>query len=173
MSFCVSIHFRELFFRTSLCDFCLHFFFLIFVFQDVKENQIQFLENLSVKLGYKDTDFSKWYSVTFDKICENGGSGLLNKYGGSPFLMFSKNYPNYDWLPWRFSRTSKSVYKDLNNIKKAINFVENKLGIKERSDWRRVSIDQLRELEVAKLFIYHGGISKTLKLVYPESDLTL
>ena len=55
-----------------------------------RENQRNFLDEFGKQLGFKQ--MNDWYNITSKKIIENGGSGLLNKYGNSPSKLIMSIY---------------------------------------------------------------------------------
>lgn len=57
----------------------------------LKENQRKFLEQLRAAKNILQN--SQWGNLTIDEVIENGGSGLLNQYGGSIFHALKENYP--------------------------------------------------------------------------------
>ena len=48
-------------------------------------------------------------------------------------------YPEYEWLPWRFSKCPQNYWGDVNNQKKFVNWAGKELKIKELSDWYKVT----------------------------------
>jgi hypothetical protein len=68
-----------------------------------------------------------------------GASYLLNKYSNSTFLLLSKLYPEYDWLPWKFSTCPRNYWNDMKNQRKFMDWAAKELKIKDMSDWYSVS----------------------------------
>jgi len=99
------------------------------------ENQLAFLDDLASKLGFLEGDYERWYGVTGEKLKENGGVSLFNLYSCSMYELMSNVYPEYDWLPWKFPNTRKLLWKDMEALRKAVNYVEKSLGFKTREDW--------------------------------------
>ena len=64
---------------------------------------------------------------------------LVTKYGGSIPAMLAEIYPEYDWLPWKFSKCANTYWDDINNQRKFVEWVGKELKIKEMSDWYNVS----------------------------------
>ena len=53
--------------------------------------------------------------------------------------LLAETYPEYNWLPWKFNNfSSKSV---LNKKKFYIEWMANKLSIKEMSDWYKITAE--------------------------------
>jgi hypothetical protein len=69
-----------------------------------------------------------------------GGSQLLNsKYNGSPYLLLSTVFPNYEWLPWKFDKCPQNYWDDFQNQLKFMNWVAKELNINENDDWYKIS----------------------------------
>ena len=48
-------------------------------------------------------------------------------------------YPEYEWLPWKFVRCPNSYWDDEKNQRKFMEWAGKELGIKEMSDWYKIS----------------------------------
>jgi hypothetical protein len=48
-------------------------------------------------------------------------------------------YPEYEWLPWKFVKTPKTYWNDVNNQRKFVKWAEEALKIKEMSDWYKIT----------------------------------
>jgi hypothetical protein len=68
-----------------------------------------------------------------------GGSSLLHKFNGSISGLLSGSYPDYNWLPWKFTRCPPEFWDDLKNQGKFMEWATKQLNI-EMSDWHKVSI---------------------------------
>jgi hypothetical protein len=90
------------------------------------------------KISWK-VEISKKFHVDFKDIQNLRGGRLLNNYNGSPALMLSTVYPEYDWLPWKFDKCSVGFWGDLNNQRKFLDWAAPQMNIKELSDWYKVS----------------------------------
>jgi len=132
-------------------------------FWSSKANQKRFLEALGQKIGASPlTSLEPWYKVKSKDFLENGGQGIMKRYGHSIFLILSDHYPEYEWLPWKFSHSPKNLWKDETVIRKAIAFVQKELKV-PYDDLHRVTNLQLRDLGVENLFLQNGGFIETLK----------
>jgi len=60
---------------------------------------------------------------------------FFNKNGEGLLGVLRQVYPTYQWLPWMFAKVPSSVPKSENDIKLAINFVEQKLHISDPEGW--------------------------------------
>ena len=70
---------------------------------------------------------------------KNYGSTLLKYNKNSHMNLITSVYPNYKWLPWKFSHTPKGYWNDENNIKEYMNWLSEKLNIKTMEDWYNVT----------------------------------
>jgi hypothetical protein len=43
-------------------------------------------------------------------------------------------------LPWRFGKTPKNYWENVNNVKKFITWASKQLNIKEMNDWYNISV---------------------------------
>ena len=69
-----------------------------------------------------------------------GGAGLLQEYKGSPIALLSAVYPDYDWLPWKFSRCAHGYWDSLDNQKKFLEWAGKEWEIKNMEDWYKVKM---------------------------------
>jgi hypothetical protein len=46
--------------------------------------------------------FEDWYQVTVQDVVDNGGQGLLAKYGGSLIKALSSVYTEHNWKSYKF-----------------------------------------------------------------------
>ncbi len=51
----------------------------------------------------------------------------------------SSVYPEYEWLPWRFSQVTKGFWNDMKNQRNFMDWAGNQLNYKIREDWYKVS----------------------------------
>jgi hypothetical protein len=77
--------------------------------------------------------------ISQDFATFSGESVLRHKYNGSPALLLSTVYPEYEWLVWKFSKCSNKFWEDDKNKRQFLDWVGKQLGIKEFSDWYKVS----------------------------------
>jgi hypothetical protein len=55
-------------------------------------------------------------------------------------------YPEYHWLPWRFDRIPEKFWHDPANHRMYLDWVEERLGITDKSQWYKVTYTQLKKL---------------------------
>ena len=79
-----------------------------------------------------------WFSQSQD-IANLGGSSLvMSIHNGSLSQLLSVVYPEYEWLPWKFTKAPK-FWEDVKNQRKFMDWAGKELKIKEINDWNKVS----------------------------------
>ena len=124
-------------------------------------NQRTFMQWVAKELNIKE--MSDWYKVStqvyymffylliefqdFQKLCK----GLFaNNYSSSPYKLLSSVFPEYDWLPWKFSRVPKGFWPELANQRKFVEWAAKQLNVKQMSDWYSIT----------------GEVNKNIKTVF-------
>ena len=64
---------------------------------------------------------------------------MIIYYNNSYINLITSFYPNYQWLPWKFSQIPKGFWNDENNVKNYMNWLSEKLNIKTMEDWYKVT----------------------------------
>ncbi len=65
---------------------------------------------------------------------------LVSYHDDSPAKLLKTVFPEYKWLPWRFSKVSKGFWDKIENRKSFVEWVEKELNIKKQEDWYNVDI---------------------------------
>jgi len=131
-------------------------------------NQRSFVLNLAVQLELKPGDMADFYKLSRRAFLENGGSGLLKRYGGSVPKLLASVFPEVDWQPWRFPRKASAALNDLDGL---LPQIEVALGISSSQQWLRVSKEQLDSLGLAVLSkSKKREFVLALKRRYPEEE---
>jgi len=74
------------------------------------DNQRKFMDELAAEIGVKDSsDLSKFYAINNKDVIARGGVTLLNRYDNSLYKLLVAIYPEFDWLPWKFTKTPKAL----------------------------------------------------------------
>jgi hypothetical protein len=111
----------------------------------------------------------QWYKITHDNLKENFGAGILTHYNHSMLKLVQEAYPDFHWLPWRFEFSH--FLRKPSNQRIYFDWIAEKLGIEEQSEWYNVSPHVL-EHHGARLLLqqYHHNLAQVLQSVYPEYD---
>lgn len=67
---------------------------------------------------------------------ENKGRGLIKgkAYGGSPFALLKAVYTDFEFLPWMFDKTQRGFFDKVENRKKYIEWLVQKVGVSKPTD---------------------------------------
>lgn len=99
---------------------------------------------LSKELGI--TDLSGWYGVSAAAIRDSvPGRSLLKKFKSSPLKMLESLEPNHKWQPWLFSSPSRIFWRSLENQRKFLDWVQQKIDLKSPLDLVSVPSAQIIE----------------------------
>jgi hypothetical protein len=149
-----------------------------------ENNQRKYVDWVSKELNIKKME--DWYKVSvkvsnylqiefqLEKDFKDlGGSGLLqNRYNSSPSRLLSVVYPDYDWLPWKFSKSPKNLFNDISTKKKFLDWAGKELGIKDLRGWSSATTEDLEKLGGrALLEECNFSIPLILSTVYPDYNL--
>jgi hypothetical protein len=50
-------------------------------------------------------------------------------------------FPEYEWLPWQFERSSRNYWNDMNNQRKFAEWAAKYFKIQQLSDWYKISYE--------------------------------
>jgi len=118
-------------------------------------------------------EFEKWYSISHQRILDNGGGLMLTFYNGSLPSLLKNVYPEYPWQIWRFPRSIGKVKKDPAALRELFEKIESELGLLSPEDWNRVGKDQLRAVRMEKVFRSREELLALLKERYPTAKVHL
>jgi len=128
---------------------------------------------LAARLGRAEGVPEQWYSVTQEEVKAHHGAGLLKRYGNSPQRLLAALYPHQRWLPWLFPHTPKAFWARLDNQRRFLDWLgSERLGVRERSDWYRVTAAEVAAHQGAYLITrtYRNSLYALLRHVYPDYD---
>eukprot|EP01114_Cavostelium_apophysatum_P004981 TRINITY_DN1548_c0_g2_i2.p1 TRINITY_DN1548_c0_g2~~TRINITY_DN1548_c0_g2_i2.p1 ORF type:complete len:367 (+),score=55.49 TRINITY_DN1548_c0_g2_i2:108-1208(+) len=129
--------------------------------------QREFMEKLAKDLGFSRLE--DWYKVKAADFIDNGGTTLLGIYGNSPSRVIRTLYDKeLDWKEWKFEHLSRNCWDDAQNVKEALEFVGQSLGVRHLEDWYRVSPKQVTDLGFKSLIARHGTLHQLLVHAFPE-----
>ena len=67
-----------------------------------------------------------------------GGRQLLKIHNNSLFHILLTVYPEFEWLPWKFSFNQQRSWEDVEKQKEFIELAGKELKINELNDWYNV-----------------------------------
>jgi len=135
-------------------------------FWDKQQNIDRYIEWLSKKLNIKKME--DWYDITGDLFEKNHGSSLLKKkYNYSHTELLIACFPDYNWLPWKFTVTPNGFWINKKNVRWYMAWLENELQLKNLEEWYRVKREDFIYGE--SLIVHHYGEYQHLIMEnYPE-----
>jgi len=133
-------------------------------------HQRAFVDQLGRTLGFKEGDLDAWYTVPHRVFYEHGGRGVLKIYHGSIPALLAAIYPEFNWRPWRFPKSTGRVKGNVALLNAMVDDVESALGLHNADDWLRVKAEQLDALRVPRSLRGRGGLLDGLQRRYPETD---
>jgi hypothetical protein len=84
-------------------------------------NQKFFFDWVAEKLNFKSND--DWSGITYEKLCEMGGKGLLREYSNSITGALTAVYPNQDFPIWNIpGATPQSFWNSTENSRKFLDW---------------------------------------------------
>jgi len=84
--------------------------------------------------------------------------GLLKLHGNSLAAALVAAFPEHDWKLFRFQTTPHHLFEDWSQVESFVKFAEERMRVKERQDWYRVSLDHLWRLGGGQLVAKNGGL---------------
>ncbi len=131
-------------------------------------NARRYLEWLGGELGFKKME--DWYQIQLGDLFANRGSGLTRPYGNAPSLILKAMMPEYDWKEWLFARVPWGFWSDRRNRRRYLEWLAEKLGIRDRDGWGRLRTRHFFENHGTTLICaYKTSVADVLLDTFPRS----
>lgn len=131
------------------------------------KNQRDYIDWLGKDLGISNMD--DWYNTDTQKIHNRYGETILQSYGGSLYHALSAVYPDYKWLPWRFSKVPRGFWNSLDNQKWYADWLGKLLGYTCMNDWYKLSTADITNNNGGGMFtLKYGTLFAMVKTIYPD-----
>jgi len=133
-----------------------------------QENARNYFSWLAPKVGV--TKPEDWNKLTAETLIQNGGKSLLNKHNGSLFNLLSWVFPEISWNRHNFMKgdTKRYMWEDPQQVLQFMESVKSELGVKEMTDWYKVTVRELRAVGGRGILARYGdSILNILKTIYP------
>lgn len=131
-----------------------------------RTNQRELLDRIASNLQIERQE--DWYRVSKRQLAAMQQDALLFYYG-SLYSAARSNYPEYEWMPWRFAVLPVKFWDNVENQKKCLEWIGERLGIQTMEDWVKVSRQAVMQAGGRRLLGFHQkSLLKTLETVYPE-----
>lgn len=138
---------------------------------DSMERRRAFFERLAKEKGVRSQD--DWARVTTADIVDAGGGGLMGRYGSVQAALedlYGTEREGEEWDARRCRPTVPGSYWDEeSNVAAFIHEIKDKLSVKEKEDWYRVSKRQLHAVKAAGL-LQKMTLATALGIAYPNED---
>ena len=118
---------------------------------------------LRLKLELKE--MKDWYKIGYEDLLQNGGSGLISKYNGSPSLLLTSVYPEHKWNLEKFSTVPKRHWD-----RSFMDWLGLELGFNKMDDWYRITSDDISKKGGSGSLnnSFNGSPSLLVTSIYPE-----
>jgi len=131
------------------------------------KNLVRYMDWLGDILGFDEIE--DWYRIDRDDFVNNHGNAPLTYYGGSPSGVVAVAFPEYDWLPWKFSKAPMNTWNNREIFAQYMDWTGEKLGYTKPDDWYRVEGKDF-EYGGGMLSHYDGSPSKAVMDYIPDYD---
>jgi hypothetical protein len=134
-----------------------------------KDHEREAVNRVGETLGIKPGDYEAWYEVKLSLLLKTElGATRRDR---SRFEFFSSVFPEFDWKPWLFEKSTFNVLKfsneDLSLLSK---YLEKQLQIQSPEDWYSISKGQIDKLGFGKPLSRQGALTRMLQVAYPEIE---
>ncbi len=106
-----------------------------------------------------------------DIIAVGGYKLLQSQYNFSPSLLLQTVYPEFQWLPWKFQKTSRNFWESVKNQRIFLDWLGKKLGVTSMEDWYNVKTEVKkfpRNFQIFRIYkiLVGGHYLRNIKEVY-------
>ena len=101
------------------------------------KNQKMYVEWVKNKKNLKSME--DFYQITQQELSD-GADFLYTIYNGYPSLLLANVYPDYNWMPWKFTNSPTHPWFSSKIAKQFTDWASGQLGIINLSDWYKVSV---------------------------------
>mmetsp|Transcript_20022 Transcript_20022/g.22278 ORF Transcript_20022/g.22278 Transcript_20022/m.22278 type:complete len:688 (-) Transcript_20022:161-2224(-) len=124
-------------------------------------------ENLQIN------NLNDWYKVSKTRLHRIGGGQILQKYDGDLCAALQAVYPDHEFVPWKFRRTTKGLFTNIDVVVEFLKWAEKDLEIDDPEEWYRISRSQWDEIGGGALWTtYRQNLFKAFDILYPEHEFS-
>jgi hypothetical protein len=102
-----------------------------------KKNIVSYIDWLGSEMKFSCME--DWYAVDQDTFRKNKGNGILDRFNNSFHKILSCAFPEYEFLPWKFSSVPQGFWTNDDNIKWYLEWLFKELGYNTLDDWCKVT----------------------------------
>jgi hypothetical protein len=129
-----------------------------------QNNQRKYFEWLEEELGIENKE--QWYTVKESEVMERGGSSLFILYHRSLPAALLSVFPEYGFLPWKFSHIPARFWTDIKNQRRYFDWIADEHGIETQRDWYNLKLEDFQCESLMQQYDY--SFIKALPSIYPE-----
>lgn len=138
-------------------------------FWNKPQNRRRYMQWLEDKLGYKTPE--DWYRITQKDFHRNKGNRFLAYYQGSPSAAVMEYFPDYDWKEWLFGMSPLGFWDKLNNRRRYMQWLGDKLGYKNPEDWYKITCSDFQKNKGNRFLTYYQSSPSVAVMEYfPEYE---
>jgi hypothetical protein len=113
------------------------------------------------------------YSISYEDLVATGGLHMIQKhFDNSLGAALRATFPDHQWNDWKFDKSRKDAFSDLQKQRDCLESVGQKLKIdvSDLSSWYSVTAELIKEDEGGKSLMskYFDSISRALVSIYPD-----
>jgi hypothetical protein len=133
----------------------------------IESNQKKYVEWLEEQLDIVILD--DWYRITCEQLFKFGASILLQKYNYSLVNLLEAIYPNFCWIPWKFSQVSNDFWDNYNNRRKFMDWIAELHEINSLDDWYRLKHMDFNNYGSLLHIRFENSVIRALSSVYQDT----
>jgi hypothetical protein len=146
-------------------------------FWDSRENRRKVLSYIATQLNVKE--LADWYRVTNDQFRDASGGSMLSRHNNHLRLLLQKEYPDHEWIPWKFADNQKAAngyWQSLKAQREIFDWaLENEFKSTNLDHWYSVDVKSIKASGIRTILFdaYGGSLTRALSSVYPEHSWKL
>lgn len=113
-------------------------------------------------------EYEDWYNVKVADVKKSGGANVILHYNNSLVKAILNIYPEYNWQVWKFDQAPSGYWSVDSNVRQYLDWLGNKLCIRNLDDWKSVSQQDLEEHKGIYVTRINGGLKALLERAFPE-----
>ncbi len=131
------------------------------------KNHRRYMDWLAKELGI--TSPEGWYHVTNRDFATHKGGAFLLWYQSTISRAIMHHYPDFPWQEWLFDKTPKGFWRTMENRRRYMNWLGEKLGITDREQWYHVTRREFQKYHgIQFLKLYDGSPPAAIQDCFPD-----
>jgi hypothetical protein len=136
---------------------------------DQPSNRRLYVRWLGQQLGFRGPQ--DWYRISTNDFKQHAGGGVLHRWHDSAVYAVQESCRDQKWKEWLFKIAPRHFWQDPKNHQMYMQWLGERLGIRDPSDWYRVTNQDFRDHGGgAFLLHYDSTVSAAIKAYLPDYD---